>query len=48
MAVGLGLILFFLSMTERHGPWGVGIIPLLIGLGYVIVWWLEGRKKEAR
>ena len=46
IAVGLGLIFFFLSMSDHHAPWGVGVIPLLIGFGYLIVWWLEGRTKE--
>ena len=46
VAVGLGLTLFFLSMAERHAPWGVGMIPLLIGVGYLIVWWLEERKRD--
>lgn len=45
IAVGLGLTIFFLSMTERHAPWGVGMIPLLIGVGYLIVWKLEGKDK---
>lgn len=45
IAVGLGLIFFFLTMPN-HRPWGVGMIPLLIGVGYLMVWWLEGRKKE--
>ncbi|MEP7084284.1 MAG: DUF6249 domain-containing protein [Betaproteobacteria bacterium] len=45
IAVGLGLIFFFLSMTERRGPWGVGMIPLLIGVGYLIVWKLESKDK---
>lgn len=44
-AVGLGLIIFFLT-TERHGPWGAGMIPLLMGLGYLIVWKLEGKKED--
>lgn len=45
IAVGLGLSVFFLSMTERHAPWGVGMIPLLIGVGYLIVWKLERKDK---
>lgn len=45
IAVGVGLIVFFLSMSDRWpAPWGVGAIPLLIGVGYLIVWWIEGRK----
>jgi hypothetical protein len=45
VAVGLGLIAFFLTMHDRQAPWGVGMIPLLIGIGYLIVWKLEGRKE---
>ena len=44
VAVGLGLIVFFLTMQDRQAPWGVGTIPLLIGIGYLIVWKLEGTK----
>jgi len=47
IAVGLGLMLFFLTLEDRHAPWGVGMIPLLIGIGYVIVWRLEGRKDKS-
>ena len=48
IAVGVGLMVFFLSMTDRHAPWGVGAIPLLIGVGYLIVWWIEERKRERK
>ena len=46
IAVGLGLTIFFLTLPERNVPWGVGMIPLLIGVGYMIVWWLENRKEN--
>jgi Domain of unknown function (DUF6249) len=46
IAVGVGLTIFFLSMPDRHGAWGVGMIPLLIGVGYLIVWKLEGKKED--
>ena len=46
VAVGAGLTIFFLSMADRHAPWGVGMIPLLIGVGYLIVWKLEGKKED--
>ena|SRR5438132_4012360 len=46
IAVGLGLVIFFLTIPDRHAPWGVGMIPLLIGVGYLIVWWLESRKEN--
>ena len=45
VAVGLGLTIFFLTLQDRQAPWGVGMIPLLIGVGYLIVWKLEGRKE---
>jgi len=46
IAVGLGLTIFFLTIPDRHAPWGVGMIPLLIGIGYLIVWRLEDRKEK--
>jgi len=47
VAVGVGLTIFFLTLPDRRGPWGVGLIPLLIGIGYLIVWRLED-KRDAR
>jgi hypothetical protein len=46
VAVGLGLSIFFLTLPDRQAPWGVGMIPLLIGVGYLLVWWLEGRSRK--
>jgi hypothetical protein len=46
VAVGVGLTIFFLSMPDRDAPWGVGMIPLLIGVGYLIVWKIEGKKED--
>ncbi len=46
IAVGAGLTIFFLSLPDRHAPWGVGMIPLLIGVGYLIVWKLEGKRPD--
>ena len=49
VAVGLGLIVFFVSMSDRWpAPWGIGAIPLLIGVGYLIVWRIEERKSERK
>jgi hypothetical protein len=43
--VGLGLMLFLGVVNEgEDGAWAVGIIPFLIGIGYLLVWKLEGRK----
>lgn len=40
-AVGSGLITMLLSMNNR--AWGAGMIPLLMGIGYLIIWRLESR-----
>ncbi len=45
MMVGLGLMLFLGALNEwEDGAWAIGIIPFLIGAGYLLVWKLEGRK----
>jgi hypothetical protein len=43
--VGLGLMVFFGAVNEwEGGSWTIGVIPLVIGLGYLLVWKLEGKK----
>jgi hypothetical protein len=44
--IGMGLIIFLAAMNGgfRGGEWSFGVIPLLIGAGYLLVWKLEGRK----
>jgi hypothetical protein len=43
--VGVGLMLFFAAVNDwEGGVWAIGIIPFLIGLGYLLVWKLEGKK----
>jgi hypothetical protein len=43
--VGLGLMLFFGAVNEwEGGSWAIGVIPFVIGLGYLLVWKLEGKK----
>jgi hypothetical protein len=45
--VGLGLMLFFAAVNGwEGGAWSIGLIPFLIGAGYLIVWKLEGRNKD--
>jgi hypothetical protein len=45
--VGVGLMLFFAAVNHwEGGSWALGIIPFLIGLGYLLVWKLEGGKKN--
>ena len=47
---GLGLILCLLALPveTEHGQsigeiWGVGLLPVMMGLGYLLNWWLETR-----
>jgi hypothetical protein len=43
--VGIGLMLFFAAVNEwEGGAWAIGVIPFVIGLGYLLVWKLEGKK----
>src|SRR6266487_5496581 len=43
--VGLGMMIFFGAVNDwEGGAWSLGLIPFLIGLGYLIVWKLEGKK----
>jgi Domain of unknown function (DUF6249) len=45
--VGLGLMLFFGAVNSwEGGSWALGVIPFVIGLGYLLVWKLEGGKKN--
>jgi hypothetical protein len=43
--VGVGLMLFFAAVNDwEGGSWAIGVIPFVIGLGYLLVWKLEGKK----
>jgi hypothetical protein len=45
--VGLGLMIFLGAVNEwEGGSWALGIIPFLIGAGYLLVWKLEGKGPE--
>ena len=47
MMVGFGLMIFFGAVNDwEGGAWALGIIPFLIGLGYLLVWKLEGPKDK--
>ena len=44
LMIGTGLTLFFGAVNDwDNGAWTLGIIPLLIGVGYLLVWKLEGK-----
>ena len=51
---GLGLMIMFLALpgqldsgTSIARLWGIGLLPLMIGLGYLASWWLN-RRGDAR
>jgi hypothetical protein len=45
--VGFGLMIFLGAVNDwEGGSWSIGLIPLLIGVGYMMVWKLEGGKKN--
>lgn len=48
---GLGLMAMFLALPGQldngssiHSLWGLGLLPLMIGLGYLASWWLNRRE----
>ena len=54
IGAGLGLMAMFLSMPGQvddgfsaHSLWGLGLLPLMIGLGYLASGWLN-RREQAR
>jgi hypothetical protein len=43
--VGLGLMIWLAAVNDwEGGAWSFGLIPFLIGLGYLIIWKLENKK----
>ena len=43
--IGLGLMIWLAAVNDwEGGAWSFGLIPFLIGLGYLIVWKLEHKK----
>jgi uncharacterized protein DUF6249 len=47
LMVGLGLMIFFGAVNDwEGGAWSLGVIPGVIGLGYLLVWKLEARSTD--
>ena len=47
LMVGAGLIVFFGAVNDwEGGVWSLGIIPFLIGLGYLLVWRLDVHRED--
>jgi hypothetical protein len=48
IAIGLGLMLLFQEMhPEENWLWAIGMIPFIIGVGFLLIWWIESRNKSA-
>ena len=44
--IGIGMMVFFAATNDwEGGSWALGVIPFLIGAGYLLVWKLEGGTK---
>jgi hypothetical protein len=46
-AAGIGLAVFFKVVHAPPGAWAIGLVPLLVGVGYLIVWKLTSREESA-
>jgi hypothetical protein len=47
--VGIGVLVWLGAVNDWEGGiWSLGLIPLLIGVGYLIVWMLEGGKSKGK
>jgi len=47
MMVGIGVMGFFGAVNDwEGGAWSLGLIPFLIGAGYLLVWKLEARSDK--
>ncbi|HEY2568447.1 MAG TPA: DUF6249 domain-containing protein [Candidatus Udaeobacter sp.] len=43
--IGIGLMMFFGAVNDwEGGSWTLGLIPFLIGVGYLLVWKLDTKK----
>ncbi|MEO8440402.1 MAG: DUF6249 domain-containing protein [Spartobacteria bacterium] len=46
LTVGAGLVVFLGAVNDWDGgAWSIGIIPFMIGLGYLLVWRLDARSE---
>jgi hypothetical protein len=48
LMVGAGLMIFFGAVNDwEGGVWSLGIVPFLIGAGYLLVWRLDVHKEDS-
>ena len=47
--VGFGIMILLGALNDwEGGAWALGVIPFLIGVGYLLVWKLEGKKDNGQ
>ena len=47
--VGFGIMILLGALNDwEGGAWALGVIPFLIGAGYLLVWKLEGKKDNGQ
>jgi hypothetical protein len=47
LMIGAGLMVFFGAVNDwEGGVWSLGIVPFLIGAGYLLVWRLDVHKED--
>jgi len=44
ISAGIGIAIFFLTHHDR--AWSLGVIPLVVGVGYIIIWKIQGGQKN--
>jgi hypothetical protein len=48
ISIGIGLMMLFQAMhPDTDWLWILGAIPLMIGLGFVAIWWIESRQSTS-
>lgn len=46
VAVGAGLAVMFWVMRPDSWLWSIGLVPLCLGLGYLLIWKLESGRSQ--
>jgi hypothetical protein len=44
---GVGLTILLAAASQERGVWTAGLVPVLLGLGYLAVWQIEARAKRS-
>lgn len=46
-AIGLGLMGMFIAMRPSSWLWAIGLIPVCLGLGFLLLWNIERKQRES-